>query len=149
MYHDLLKQIESEMRRFGMALQPPCSSAQLETLRRKAVQHLGNTIPDAYIAFLIDANGLDWNGLVVYATERTPIVGYPDRFIEGFVEGNLSYRDYHPLKDYLIFAEDGVVLFTYRLSASEYQIVTTVGLSLLESFKTFDELMANALKGHL
>lgn len=149
MYHDLLKKIADEMKQLGRAMQPICAFSELETLRKKSLQKLGMAVPEPYTAFLALTDGLDWNGLVVYASKRTAIVGFPDRYIEGYIEGNQDYRDFPPLKDYLIFAEDGVVLFTYRISASEYQVVTVVGLTLLESFRSFDELLANALQGHL
>lgn len=149
MYQDLIKQIANERKRFGLEMQPPCCPNAIERLKTNAARELGHTIPDAYAAFLSHVNGLSWNGLVVYASERSLIVGRTDGFIEGFVEGNLDYRDFEPLKDYLIFAEDGVVLFAYQISTSKYQVVTTVGLTLLESFDTFDELLCDALKGHL
>lgn len=149
MYQDLIKQIANEMKRFGLTQQPACSPNDIDTLKRNALHELGHTIPGAYLAFLSVVNGLDWNGLVVYASERSPIVGFTDRFIEGFVEGNLAYRDFEPLKGYLIFADDGDALFTYQISTSKYQVVASVGLTLLESFNTFDELLCNALQSHL
>lgn len=149
MYQGLIKQIANEMQRFGLTQQPACSLNDIEILKRNALNELGHTIPDAYIAFLSVLDGLDWNGLVVYASKRSPIVGFTDRFIEGFVEGNLTYQDFEPLKDYLIFADDGDALFTYQISTSKYQVVTSVGLTLLESFNTFDELLYNALQSHL
>ena len=147
MYQDLVKQIAGEMKRFGMTQQPACSPNDIETLKRNAVHKLECAVPDGYLAFLSVVNGLDWNGLVVYASQPSLIVGFTDRFIEGFVEGNLTYRDFEPLKGHLIFADDGDALFTYQISTSKYQVLTSVSLSLLESFDTFDELLCKALQG--
>ncbi len=149
MYQDLIKQIAEEMKRFGLTQQPACSPNDIEILKMNSFHELGHTIPDGYIAFLSVVNGLDWNGLVVYASKRSQIVGFSDRFIEGFVAGNLAYQDFEPMKDYLIFADDGDALFTYQISTSKFQVVTSVGLTLLESFNTFDELLYDALQCHL
>ncbi len=149
MYDAMLTTIAERVQFYGESLPPPCSAERLKILQRRAKQELGCDIPDQYCRFLTKANGLDWNGLVVYASERMPIEGYSDRFIEGFVEGNLDYRDHEPMRDYMVFADDGVALFTCRISNWKYEVITRVGLSLLESFNSFDELLASALSGHM
>jgi hypothetical protein len=121
----------------------------LKKLRLRAAQELGHDIPQQYADFLAITDGLDWNGLVVYASERTPIVGYSDRFIEGFVEGNLNYRDFEPMNGFLVFADDGVALYAYCISARQFQVILSVGLSVLKSFPTFDELLASAFQDHV
>jgi hypothetical protein len=149
MYQALLETVRDRMKSYGEGSQPPCSPSELEKLRNRAVHELGHAVPDVYAAFLALANGLDWNGLVVYASERTPIVGHTDRFIEGYVEANLDYRGFDPLSNYLIFADDGVVFYTYHISLARYEVILRVGLSVLESFGSFDELLVSAFKGHL
>jgi hypothetical protein len=149
MYDTLLNTIEERMHSYGESLQAPCPTECLKNLRLRAKLELGCDIPDQYGSFLTKANGLDWNGVVVYACERTPIVGYSDRFIDGFVEANLDFRDHEPMKDYLVFADDGVALFTYHITESKYEVITRVGLSLLESFNAFDDLLTNTLSGHM
>lgn len=149
MYEQLLVAVVERMQLYGECLQPICSDECLQDLQLRARLQLGRDVPDEYCRFLMKANGLDWNGLVVYASERAPIVGYPDRFIEGFVEANLGYRDHEALKDYLIFADDGVVFFTYHISQGTYDVILRVGLSLLETFSSFDKLLMNALSGVL
>lgn len=118
-------------------------------MRSRAKHELGHEIPDEYAALLATCNGLDWNGLVVYASERTRIVGYSDRFVEGFVEANRDHREFEPMKDFLVFADDGTVVYTYCISRNKFQEVTSVGLSVLEEFDTFDDLLRNALESHL
>jgi len=137
------------MRSYAEQLQPPCSDAELHALRHRARLELGHDAPDEYVRFLKRANGIDWNGLVIYASERAPIVGHADRSIDGFVDANLDFRDHSAFADYLVFADDGVALFVYHVTRSVYQAITRVGLVDLESFRSFDDLIANALSGHI
>jgi hypothetical protein len=130
-------------------MQPPCSEAGLASLRIRTKRELGCVLPDGYCALLRRVDGLDWNGLVVYASERQPLAGASDGFIEGLVEGNLDFRDHEPMKEYLVFADDGVVLFTHNTTSNRYEVILRVGLTLLESFDSFDELLNDALAGHL
>jgi len=147
--NQLFNELTVKIKHYGRSLQPPSSDNKLNALRVRSRQELGCDISNDYCDLLATVNGLDWNGLVIYANERVPIPGYSDRFIEGFVEGNLDFRDFEPWKDYLIYADDGVVLFTYHISQQRYEVVLRVGMSLLESFDTFNDLLTNALSGHM
>ena len=149
MYDRLLEAIKGRKHSYGEDLQPPCSHEDLKSLRIRAKSELDFDIIDGYARFLKKANGLDWNGLVVYASKRAPIVGYSDRFIDGFVEANLAFRDFEPMKDYLVFADDGVVLFTLHAATNKYEVITRVGLSVLKSYSSFDELLTDAFSGHM
>ncbi len=149
MYQSLLQVIAGEMSRFGEQLQPPCSPRHLKDLQSSSNNALGHAVPEGYLDLLRLADGLDWNGLQIYASRRSPIVGYPDRIIEGFVEGNLAYRDFEPFNGFLIFAGDGVALYVYDITRNEYQAITAVGLTLLETAPSFESLIAKAIQGHL
>src|SRR5713101_4320885 len=145
-YHLLLQQTAEKMKRYNLGLQAPCSKVDLERVVTRARDELGYLLPDGYVGFLSLANGLDWNGLTIFASERTPITGFPDRFIDGFIEANLAYRDYAPMKAYAVFGDDGVALFTYSITMAEYQVLTKVGLSVLKRFGTFTELLTRAMQ---
>ena len=66
-----------------------------------------------------------------------------------FVEANLDFRDDESFTDYLVFADDGDTLFTYNINEGNFESILRVGLELLDSFDTFDELISNALSDHL
>lgn len=80
MYRELLKDAEHWLKTYGRSMQPPCSDEAVEELRQRAQSVLGAAIPGEYAVFLRIANGFDWNGCVVYASETTPIVGYTGGF---------------------------------------------------------------------
>lgn len=149
MYSHLLQAIAERMNKYGDRLQTPCTEAELKDLRQRVKSKLRCNLPDGYEAFLLKANGLDWNGLVVYASSRLPIYGYSDRFIEGLVEANLDWRDVDDLKSHLVLADDGTALYTLNLKANAYDVVTQVGLTRLMRFESFDKLLAEALNSHL
>lgn len=150
MYQDLLKQIAAKMSR--QALQPPSSASDIEKLRRRSQGELGCDIPDEYSRLLAVTNGLVWNGLMIYATETTPLVGIPNLSVQGFVEANREYRVIRrgdPMHEYILFGEDSVAFFSFHIPANSYTVFTIVGMTILETYKTFDELIVDALKGHL
>jgi len=149
MYQEHLREIAAQIRADGDEMQPPCSVRQLQRLRNQARAELRTEIPEAYAHFLQLHNGLDWNGLMVYATEKVPIVGYEDRFIFGCVEANLSRRDVAKMKQFLIFGETGDEEYCLETAKSQYVVLDSASTDVLETFPSFDELIAEALQRRL
>jgi hypothetical protein len=145
MYQDLLKRVDEEQRRFGSGLQPPSTEEQVLQLAERSSNDLHAEPPQEFLDFLRLTNGLDWNGVVIYASDTIPIVGHPDRTIPDLVEMNLNYRDDSRFADLLVLGSNGMDLYTYRISNGVYEIYDEVPHELVDSFSTFDELMSKAL----
>ena len=145
MYQELLKRVAEEQRRFGSGLQPPSSGEQIQGLIERSRKELHTEPPVEYLNSLRLTNGLDWNGVVIYASDTVPIVGHPDRPIPDLVEMNLNYRDDPRFEDLLVLGSNGMDLYTYRISKGEYEVIDEVPHELVETIPTFDELMTKAL----
>lgn len=148
-YHQLLETIAQEHQKFQQSMQPPCNPQKLIQLKEKVENQLNCTLPDGYIEFLSITNGLDWNGLLIFASETIPIVGYTDRKIPGFVDMNLLYRENEDCLDLLFFGESGIDSYVYCISAKQYQILDRVSLSLTETFDSFEMLIYEAFQCNL
>ncbi|MHC9543218.1 MAG: YrhA family protein [Vulcanimicrobiota bacterium] len=146
MYQDILKPVAEELAKYGCSLQPPCEEGNIHTLIKRVKEELSAALPDNYAAFLREVKGLDYNGLVIFADETTPIAGFDDRFIEGIVEANLGYRDAEDLKDYLVLGTNGGVHYVQKIGADEYQSIDAVSLDLYEKFDSFPEMLRGALR---
>jgi hypothetical protein len=145
MYKKLLSSIEKRMKSFGKKLQPPCTEAELKKLQRQVKRELGCDLPDGYVEFLKQTDGLVWNGLVVYASHRTPIIGFTDRFVGGLIDSNKEWRDVEEFDNYLVFADDSMSFYVLNLADEAYEVLEREGLDQLMQFETFDELMVEAL----
>ena len=146
MYIEYLKKIRNQAQLYGDEMQLPCTISQIEDLNERVMLHLRTIVPRAYSDFLMLHNGLDWNGLVIYASEPTPIIGYSDRLINGFVEANVLRRETNDREELLILGDSGDEDYCYDVQQSRFVIVDSTSIDVLESFRTFDELMVEALK---
>jgi len=102
MYAEQLDQVATEQARYGAVPQAPATEVELARLRRRASEELGVELPAEYEEFLKRVNGLDWNGVLLYATETTTIAGV--------VEMNLVLRDDPRFADLLALGSDGLDL---------------------------------------
>jgi hypothetical protein len=145
-YQGLLNEMISWKKENALSLQPPCTPEELRALRRRTLAELGLEVPEAYCTFLIRMNGLDSNGLVIYASTTTPIVGFTDRFIEGFVEANLGWWDHAPNRPFLHFGESGDSKYVFSPSQSQYLVLDRQSDSVIKSVSTFEALLGLALE---
>lgn len=144
MDRNLLNSVTEEQRRFHCEPQPPCTETQLERLAERVMAELARRLPEGYKDFLRLTNGLDWNGVVIFASERIPITSNPDRFINGFVEMNRIYRDADRFRS-LVFGSDGMDVYTYDQSTGTYEIHDEVSNDLIETLPSFDAMITKAL----
>ena len=149
MYESQLEAIRLDMAEDGEKMQPPCTEAAIEALDRRMREILGVPLSGAHAAFLRRADGIDYNGLVIYASERGSLEGYEDRTIDGVVEANLDLRSLEPMRRYLVIAESGTLLWVLDLETSTYRSVDRTTLDPHALHDSFESMLADALARHL
>ena len=149
MYQELLVRVSQLTSAYGGAMQPPCPKAEIDELARRMADQLRARVPAPYADLLRLHNGIDWNGLCVYASTDVPIVGYNDRVIMGCVEANLLRRDVPMWQEFLALAGTGDEDFCLELKTGHYLSLDAVTLDMIRSFQSFDEMIHEALLQHL
>jgi hypothetical protein len=148
MYHELLDELVQWRKAHGLKMQPPASKPQIDLLRRRAAVELDYRIPERYLAFLRVLDGLSSNGLVLYASETTPMAGREDTVIEGLVEANLGWRDDPSHSPFVFFGEGEVGRYVFSQVESEFQVRDFQTDTLIERVTGIEELLATALRDH-
>jgi len=148
-YQHFLDQISAKREEYGRSLQPACSTRELADLETRARKELGIDIPAGYAQFLCQQNGFNWNGLFIYASKTVPIVGYTDRFIEGFIDANLDFRSGGWENDLILFGDSNLDIYVYDPSKKKYSARDRISLDEAESYSSFEEMITEALRQHL
>jgi hypothetical protein len=148
---DLLREVEADLADFSEVLEAPASPEQLAKLQTASASQLAYALPAEYLEVLGVHDGLDCNGVQLYASEPNTAVNSsdrPDYLKRGFVEANLIWREYEPNKQYAFFAESGDKLYCYNLTADRFEIVdrlTKTPIYEPSSFRTFNGLLKQVL----
>ena len=148
MYEALLDHFARWRAKYGRTLPPPATEGELASLRADAQARLGHPIPPEYERFLRRTNGLGANGLFIYATERSPIAGTADAFIDGFVDANLDWWDLAPNREFLFFGDSGQETYVREIAKGAYQVRDRPSHSLIKEVASFDALLFEALEAN-
>ena len=145
-YAAALKKIELLSVKYKQQMQPPITKDQGEELRKQSVSRLGALPPDEYTEFLSIHNGLDWDGLSIYASTRTNIVGHTDREIGGFIEENLSRRAVTRWGQILVFGDTGDECYCLDLAHRRFCSIDAVSVERLEEYESFGDMIREAFE---
>lgn len=131
---------ERQSRRRAVPMQPPASHEQLQKLASRASEELNYRFPATYLEMLSVADGIDSNGILLYASETQLLAGNtarPDYIIEGVVEANLLWRDYESNQKYVFYGEAGDMVYCHNLTTDKFQIMDRISQDVDSEFDVF------------
>jgi len=146
MWPELLSAVIKDMTDFGHKPQLPCPDSEIAELRRRARTDLGNELPPEYLALLTRVNGLNWNGLFIYASRPSRMEGRPDLTISGVVEINQAYRRAVCMDDYLVLADWDTDIYAHHIPTNTFLVTSKPSLVVLETYADCGSLLAFALR---
>ena len=140
---DLLAAIDARKRKFARTMRPPAPAEAIERLRRFAWDTLRTDLPEGYVTFLGRSDGLSFNGYEIYAAteQRKPY------YLSGFVEANEILGG--PDAEYVFYGETGDELYAQDRTSGVWAALDRPSLSVLETFPSFDALLAQVLRDAL
>jgi hypothetical protein len=145
-----LASIQAAQQEFDQQLEAPTPVDELARLTTTARQQLqGYDVPRVYLDVLAVANGIEWNGCQLYASrDRTFLTaaGRAKYAVRGLVEANEAWRVVDYNRGYVYYGESGLDLYRHALATDKFEICTRIGLTIVESFHTADDLLARVFE---
>ena len=148
---EVLAAIRAELAAWDEAPLRPAPNERIEAVRVALRDAFGATLPPDYAAFLAQADGLSFNGLVLYGSwqswalpeVRGSTPGY--RFWQGLVEVNALWRDGPGLEACLVLGEGDMDLITVDLRGENPVVRDKVSNDVFESFATVEDALVAML----
>lgn len=146
----LLAAVRAEQQRFDQPQRPPLSQAALQAFKSRVANTLSYELPQAYCDILTVADGVDWNGTILYASE-TQLRENEELDSQGLLEANIQLRlTYTGDKDFIYFAESGMDAYRHNLLTDQFEVADrVVAESVFETFSTAEELLTYMLRDML
>ena len=138
---EILARIHDVQRTYGEEIPPTASDDEMAALTAFVRQYAGVAPPAGYVAFLRIANGLDFNGTTIYATQQRRRANGTWQL--GFPEANLSYDD-GPSR--LLLGETGDEFFAVDVGTGRGVVLDKVSLHVFEQFDDADGLLDHVLR---
>jgi hypothetical protein len=145
-----LDSIRAAEQEFDQQVESPAPVDELVRLTTAARQQLqGYNVPQTYLDILAVTNGIEWNGCQLYASrDRTFLTeaGRAKYAVRGLVEANEAWRVFDHNRGYVYYGGSGLDLYRHNLASDGFEICTRIGLTVVESFHTADELLTRVFE---
>ncbi|MGG4491314.1 YrhA family protein [Metabacillus idriensis] len=149
-WKELLIEISRIEEKYGSSLRNPALDTEIQKLKENTQKELGNIhFFESYIKFLKKANGLDFNGLVVYGVDKILLEKEIDDNIDGFIETNLTWHENDWQKQYVFFGDSDTVWYCYDLNKGTWLELDKPSGTVIQSFDNFDSMFDDALETSL
>ena len=122
-------------------LEPPASKSELNNFAEKLYKSYAVEMLSQYQSFLEIANGLEFNGLIIYGTKNSE--NGPDASPLDFFEMNEAFQDSlrGDMLNVVIIGEDSTGVLTYEKNISLFQYRDRIGLDRVELFPSFEKML--------
>jgi hypothetical protein len=149
-WKELLIEVEKIESKYDSSLRNPVSNSEIIKMKQTIQKKLGNIIiPESYIDFLKNVNGIDFNGLVIYGVDKILLDNEADEEVQGFIETNELWYEKDWQKKYIFFGDSDTAWFCYDLNERVYVEIDKPSGTLIQSFYSFDSMLSDALKASL
>ncbi len=146
-WKDLLKEIAEIEEKYGGTLRNPATNAEISNMVNEVHQKFENIVlPDTYVNFLKEINGLDFNGLVFYGVDERLLEQDVEEEVHGFIEMNELWYENDWQRQYIFFGDSDTAWYCYNSKENNYVELDKPSGTLIQSFESFDSMLYDALK---
>jgi len=135
---------------FGAMIPRPATDEDLEQCRQD-LDDLGlEPLPPGYEDFLKKNNGLAWNGIIFYGTDRVIEADNPSGFVlTDIVSENDEFNERYEFDEKVLLGRADEEYYAYNTETRAYEIVELGEREALEEYGTFAELFYETAGGRL
>jgi hypothetical protein len=144
----ILQEVVADQVNAGEAVQKPASETDIIALIEAMRLNFAAKLPDDYIQFLKQKNGLDYNGLVIYGSNQSPENRSDGQFWQGLVATNLLWRKDQDL-DYVIIGETEMDILTIDQNGSAPTRRDRVSGDIIATYTSTSSMIETLLRERL
>jgi hypothetical protein len=141
LFSTLIETLEADQAAHGEARQDAASRDDIDRLRAALHAEFSAVLPNDYALFLRRANGLDYNGLVLYGATQDQAAPGPGGFWQGLRAANRLWRQGPGHEDLLILGETDMDLLTVTLDGADPGLRDKVSGDLAQVFDSVIDML--------
>lgn len=146
-WKELLIEIKKIEEKYGSSLRNPVTDVEISKLQLDIQEKLGKLeLPKSYVDFLKTANGLDFNGLVIYGVDVNLLDDHEGEELQGFVETNKIWHENDWQKQYIFFGDSDTAWYCLDLKKEIYHELDKPSGTLIQSYDSFDSMFNEAIQ---
>jgi hypothetical protein len=138
---EILETLKTQAKEWGAIIEPPASADEIAQFKISVKEEFQIELPCEYLEFLQIANGLEFNGLIIYGTRNS--TASHDTSPLDFFEMNVLFKESYriALSEFVVIGEDSTGILTFSSSLNQFEYRDRIGVDRVTIFPNFKELL--------
>lgn len=150
MWKEKISEIKKIEESYGDSLRRPATNNEIQKMQEAIHVQFGDfSLPNHYVDFLKNLNGLDFNGLVIYGVDELFLDNKMEEDIHGFLELNEIWHENEWQKQFLFFGDSDTAWYCYDLKKKIFVELDKPSGTVMDSFDNFQVMLEEALSTRL
>ena len=145
MWIDILNQIITEKKSYGEKVNLGAKDNEINALCNEAKIILNVNIPQAYLNFLKNINGLEFNGYIIYGIDQQFLHLTPHQKIHGFIQHNKIFHENSKFKNYFFLGSGSISWYVYDYVLNKFLELDSPSGEVINEFNDFELLLEKIL----
>lgn len=145
MWKDKFKKIVSEKKMYEEEVNLGASKEELVKFIEEVKNILNREIPSEYLNILKVANGLEFNGFILYGVDEYLLESKPKQHINGLIDLNQIWYENEGQKKYLFLGESNISWYVYDFNERKFIELDNPSGGESTRFNTFYEMLEKLL----
>lgn len=120
MWRDKLQEIKKENEKYNDYTNAGATDNEIKKFLNEAQLKLGYTLPEEYLNFLKETNGVEFNGVIMYGIDQELLEHQMNSEVDGFIDLNEIWNEVDEKKQYIYFADKDISWYCYDLFNKKY-----------------------------
>lgn len=146
---DVVEKAKSAMIAWGEELEPPATDSEIQELADRIHANYSIHLPVEYLEFLKIANGLEFNGVIIYGTKNSVVDS--DASPLDLIEMNEVAKgsELGRFPGVITVGENSTGIIVYDGVAKMFQYRDRVGLDRVQPYPSFEEMLRTEIENVL
>ncbi|WP_228478876.1 YrhA family protein [Listeria seeligeri] len=136
---DYISKIRTIEHEFGNEIPNPISEMEYGNILEWLKENFGFERFDDYYHFLLQVNGLSFNGLYLYGFQ-------PEHPNIDLIDSNKVWREHSWTKQFLFLGDDEVSFYVWNTEEESFQVLDKPGGDVMEEYENLTDMFEAALK---
>ena len=143
MYIEELNLLVKEISKYGDKMNDGVLEKDLNLFINIFKKTFGVSLPDDYLQFLRNFNGIEFNGFIMYGVDKYLLSIEPINNINGLIKfNNIFYENKHQ-KKYIFLGENNISWYVYDIKLSTYFELDNPSETKINEFINFKDMLKN------
>jgi len=145
MWKEELNRVAQEKSKYHEKINNGATEDEVRLFHKHAHIEIGVDLPEEYLDFLREVNGIEFNGFILYGIDQKLLASVPNQKISGLIENNRIWYENVWQKKYIFIGESSISWFVFEPNNKKFIELNKPSGDVVMEFENCDSMIKKIL----